>query len=233
MRLDKCLADAGIGTRSEVKKIIQKKQIQVNEVVVTDPGLHVTEQDQILFQGNSIFHSKNRYYMFHKPAGCVSATEDHEKTVLDYFENKKHLFPVGRLDKDTEGLLFITDDGAFCHALMSPKKHVPKTYYFVAKGQLVKDAKEQISQGIDIGDETKTLPGELEILSATDEKVIGKLTIYEGRYHQVKRMISKLGATVIYLKRMSIGTILLDEALALGEYRELTDEERKQLLAET
>lgn len=230
MRLDKMLADAGIGTRSEVKKIISKKQVLVNDKIITNSGFSVTETDKVVCSGREIQIQKNRYYMFHKPAGCVSATTDRDKTVLDYFdENKNRLFPVGRLDKDTEGLLLITDDGAFAHQLMSPKKHVSKTYYFEGTGSLIDGAYEMVKEGFSIGDEDPTLPGELIVESTEGNQVKGRLIIYEGRYHQVKRMMKVLGVTVEYLKRLSIGNLWLDESLAKGEYRMLTEEEMRSL----
>lgn len=233
MRLDKFLADAGIGTRSEVKNAIRKKLVTVNAEVVTDPGMSVTDSDDICYRSEPVGAAKAQYIMMHKPAGCVCATKDAGKTVLDYFPEKdrKKLFPVGRLDKDTEGLLLLTDDGMFAHNLMSPRKHVKKTYYFEAEGVLVADAKEQIAEGIDIGDEKPTASATLEILSEEREaqRVTGHLTISEGRYHQVKRMIAKMGATVTYLKRLSIGSVMLDESLEKGQYRFLTKEEYDRL----
>lgn len=236
MRLDKWLADAGVGTRSEVKNYIRKKQVLVNTLPVTDPGFQVTEQDIVCYQGRQIGQPCNIYYMFHKPAGCVSATEDAGRTVLDYFPEgeRKHLILCGRLDKDTEGFLIVTNDGAFSHRLMSPRHHVDKTYYFEAEGILAEDAGEQALQGIDIGDEKPTLPAQLTVLEADPEKrtVRGTIILQEGRYHQVKRMLLKLGARVTCLKRTAIGGVLLDPSLAKGAYRALTEEEMKQLTGE-
>lgn len=236
MRLDKWLADAGVGTRSEVKNYIRKKQVLVNDLPVTDPGFQVTEQDSICYQGRKIGQMGNVYYMFHKPAGCVSATEDAGRTVLDYFPEaeRKHLILCGRLDKDTEGFLIVTNDGAFSHRLMSPRHHVDKTYYFEAEGILAEAAKEQVMQGIDIGDEKPTLPAQLTVSEADPQKqlVRGTITLQEGRYHQVKRMLLKLGAKVTYLKRTAIGSVLLDPSLAKGAYRALTEDEMKQLTGE-
>lgn len=233
MRLDKFLADAGIGTRSEVKNAIRKKLVTVNAGIVTDPGMAVTDSDEICYRSEPVGATKAKYIMMYKPAGCVCATRDVGKTVLDYFPEKdrKNLFPVGRLDKDTEGLLLLTDDGMFAHNLMSPRKHVNKTYYFEAEGILCPDAVERIAEGIDIGDEKPTTPATLEIITqdVTVRSVTGYLTICEGRYHQVKRMIAKMGATVTYLKRLSIGDVLLDETLEKGQYRSLTQEEYDRL----
>lgn len=236
MRLDKWLADAGVGTRSEVKNYIRKKQVLVNALPVTDPGFQVTEQDSVCYQGRQIGQLGNVYYMFHKPAGCVSATEDAGRTVLDYFPEaeRKHLILCGRLDKDTEGFLIVTNDGAFSHWLMSPRHHVDKTYYFEAEGILAEDAEKQVMQGIDIGDEKPTLPAQLTVSEADQEKqtVRGTIILQEGRYHQVKRMLLKLGARVTYLKRTAIGDVLLDPSLAKGAYRALTEHEMKQLTGE-
>ena len=233
MRLDKFLADAGIGTRSEVKTAIRKKQVTVNTLVVTDPGVSVSDADTVCYKNTPIGAAKPRYYMMHKPSGCVSATKDNEMTVLDYFpeSERKNLFPVGRLDKDTEGLLLLTDDGMFAHNLTSPRKHVDKTYYFEGEGVLAEDAAKQMAVGIDIGDEKPTKSARLEIeeILSSKHKVTGRLTISEGRYHQVKRMLAKMGVTITYLKRLSIGGVCLDERLEKGQYRELTPEEIKRL----
>ncbi len=233
MRLDKFLADAGFGTRSEVKTAIRKKQVTVNNTIVTDPGLNVSETDEIHFGTKRAEASKPRYYMMNKRADRVCATTDREKTVLDDMAqiDRKNLFPVGRLDKDTEGLLLLTDDGMFAHNLTSPRKHVDKTYYFDGSGILLSDAITRIAEGIDIGDEKPTKPAKLEIICEDKIKqtVSGRLTISEGRYHQVKRMIAKMGVKITYLKRLSIGSVFLDESLAKGQYRELSAEEIERL----
>lgn len=233
MRLDKYLADAGIGTRSEVKTAIRKKLVSVNEQIVTDPGLGISDTDIICYKNEIIGAQKPRYIMMHKPSGCVCATKDREKTVLDYFpvKEQKNLFPVGRLDKDTEGLLLLTDDGMFAHNLTSPRKHVEKIYYFEGKGILDPDAEAKIREGIDIGDDKPTLPAALVVLSKDTQMQLctGELTISEGRYHQVKRMLAKMGVTVTYLKRLSIGGVTLDPILKKGAYRLLTAEEFDRL----
>ncbi len=233
MRLDKYLADAGIGTRSEVKTVIKKKLVSVNDQIITDPGITISDSDIICYKNEVIGAQKPRYIMMHKPSGCVCATKDREKTVLDYFPAKeqKNLFPVGRLDKDTEGLLFLTDDGMFAHNLTSPRKHVDKTYYFEGEGILDSDAEAKIKDGIDIGDDKPTLPATLVVLSKDIQKhfYTGELTISEGRYHQVKRMLAKMGVTVTYLKRLSIGGVVLDSELEKGAYRLLTEEEFNKL----
>ena len=186
VRLDKFLADAGAGTRSEVKKFIQKGKVQVNGVPAKKSEIKVSEEDEVVLDGNRISQAPEFvYYLLHKPAGYVSATEDkRDKTVMELVaSDRKDLFPVGRLDKDTEGLLLITDDGALAHELLSPKKHVDKTYYARIDGKVVAEDQEAFLQGVDIGDETKTLPAKLEILEGADVSEI-LLTIHEGRFHQ-------------------------------------------------
>ena len=239
VRLDKFLADAGAGTRSEVKKYIQKGQVQVNGKSVKKPELKVTKEDQVVMNGQEIHAAPEYvYYLFNKPAGCVSATEDsRDKTVLDYIEEKdrrKGLFPVGRLDKDTEGFLLITDDGPLAHELLSPKKHVDKTYYAKVSGKVTEEDRQAFAEGLDIGDDKPTLPAELTILETT-EKEPGifesriRITICEGRFHQIKRMFEKIGKTVVYLKRLSMGSLELDPALPKGSARLLTQEEKAAL----
>ena len=239
VRLDKFLADAGAGTRSEVKKYIQKGQVEVNGKSVKKPELKVTKEDQVVMNGQEIHAaSEYVYYLFNKPAGCVSATEDsRDKTVLDYIEEKdrrKGLFPVGRLDKDTEGFLLITDDGPLAHELLSPKKHVDKTYYAKVSGKVTEEDRQAFAEGLDIGDDKPTLPAELTILETT-EKEPGifesriRITICEGRFHQIKRMFEKVGKTVVYLKRLSMGSLELDPALPKGSARLLTQEEKAAL----
>ena len=233
VRLDKFLADAGAGTRSEVKKYIQKGQVQVNGKSVKKPELKVTEEDQVVMNGQEIHAAPEYvYYLFNKPAGCVSATEDsRDKTVLDYIEEKdrrKGLFPVGRLDKDTEGFLLITDDGPLAHELLSPKKHVDKIYYAKIQGKVDESDVKAFADGVDIGDDTPAKSADLRILKSGEESEI-ELTITEGRFHQVKRMFHAVGKEVVYLKRLSMGSLILDKTLAKGEYRSLTEEEIRKL----
>lgn len=242
VRLDKFLADAGIGTRSEVKKYIQKGQVQVNGKPVKKPELKVMEEDTVIFGGEEVKAAPEYvYYLFNKPAGCVSATEDlREKTVLDYIEEKdrrKGLFPAGRLDKDTEGFLLITDDGPLAHELLSPKKHVDKTYYAKVSGKVTEEDAVRLAQGVDIGEKDLTRPARLEILStweADTESGRGweseiRLTIHEGKFHQVKRMMEALGKKVTYLKRLSMGPLALPSDLPAGKYRPLTEKELELL----
>ena len=233
MRLDKYLCETGFGTRSQVKDLLKKGQVMVNGEVVKKPELKINETtDQILCQGEKASYQKNIYLMLHKPAGVVSATEDNrEKTVLDLVrpeDRKNGLFPVGRLDKDTEGLLFLTDDGELAHRLLSPKKHVDKTYYAKIDGQVTEEHVKQFREGLDIGDEKKTLPAVLTILLSGPVSEI-EVTIHEGRFHQIKRMFEAVGCKVTYLKRLSMGSLVLDETLPPEEYRPLTEAELEGL----
>lgn len=233
MRLDKYLCETGFGTRSQVKDLLKKGQVMVNGEVVKKPELKINETtDQILCQGKKASYQKNIYLMLHKPAGVVSATEDNrEKTVLDLVrpeDRKNSLFPVGRLDKDTEGLLLLTDDGELAHRLLSPKKHVDKTYYAKIDGQVTEEHVKQFREGLDIGDEKKTLPAVLTILLSGPVSEI-EVTIHEGRFHQIKRMFEAVGCKVTYLKRLSMGSLVLDETLPPEEYRPLTEAELEGL----
>ena len=233
MRLDKYLCETGFGTRSQVKDLLKKGQVMVNGEVVKKPELKINETtDQILCQGKKASYQKNIYLMLHKPAGVVSATEDNrEKTVLDLVrpeDRKNGLFPVERLDKDTEGLLLLTDDGELAHRLLSPKKHVDKTYYAKIDGQVTEEHVKQFREGLDIGDEKKTLPAVLTILLSGPVSEI-EVTIHEGRFHQIKRMFEAVGCKVTYLKRLSMGSLVLDETLPPEEYRPLTEAELEGL----
>lgn len=227
VRLDKYLADAGVGTRSEVKKYIQKGRVQINGESIRKPEQKVDpEKDEVVFDGEPVGAAPEFvYYLLNKPAGYITATEDFkDHTVMELVPGKrKGLFPVGRLDKDTEGLLLITDDGVLGHQLLSPKKHVWKTYYAKVEGILAENAEELVEQGLDIGDEKLTLPARLERLSEDRENGMTEilLTIHEGRFHQVKRMTEVLGGQVVYLKRLSMGKLKLPEDLAPGAYLEL------------
>ena len=225
IRLDKYLADMGLGTRSEVKADIKKGKININGIVVKDANLKIdTEKDEVLYQGNPIVYEEFEYYMLNKPAGVVSATSDpKDKTVIDLItsKKKKDLFPVGRLDKDTEGLLIICNDGELCHNLLSPKKHVDKTYYVCLDNPLSKEAELEVCSGVFIEKDVKSMPATLERISG--DKVY--LTIQEGKFHQVKKMFHAVGLEVIYLKRMSMGGLELDKNLKEGEFRPLTLDE--------
>lgn len=233
MRLDKFLTEHNIGSRSEVKKLIKSGHVTVNDVMIKANETKISDEDLIAVDGSLISHKKFYYYMFHKPAGCVSACQDDlNPTVMDYFkgcDRIKELFPVGRLDKDTEGLLLITNDGDFSHKLTSPKKYVYKKYYFQSDSPLSADATKRMQEGIALKDGMICKPAFLELADANS----GTLSISEGAYHQIKRMVAACGGHVTYLKRLSIGNLLLDPALKKGMYRELTEEEKCQAICQS
>ena len=262
MRLDKYLALASVGTRKAVREIVREGKVLVNEVLILEPAFEIDpEQDKIEVQNRMIEKTQKIYYMFHKPAGCVTARTDHkDKTVLEYFHSvqTEGLFPIGRLDKDTEGLLLLTNDGDFNHELMKPEHQIEKTYLFWATGTLSMEEQNSIEEGILLKGEMKpTQRAKLSIektgffkeyqkellplledtkFEKTDKLVRanrpvlkGMLTITEGRKHQVKRMLQAQGCQVIYLKRISIGRLRLDETLARGSFRNLTQEEIENL----
>lgn len=229
IRLDKFLSERNIGTRSQVKELLKKGQICVNKAVIKDGAYKLDENaDRVTYQGKELPASRYRYYLLNKPAGVVTATRDSlSETVMDLLqvEGKAELFPVGRLDKDTEGLLLITNDGELAHKLLSPKKHVAKTYFVKLKEELTKEAEDGLTEGLHIGDEKKTLPAKVERVSSHEML----LTITEGRFHQVKRMAEAVQNEVLYLKRLRMGALRLDEALKPGEYRALTEQEIEKL----
>ena len=229
MRIDKFLANSGIGTRKEVKELLKKKRIKVNDEVVTEAKIHIDEDNDIVtFDGERIEYKEYLYIMLNKPQDVISATDDERhRTVLDLLEEpltKVGLFPVGRLDKDTEGLLVLTNDGKMAHELLSPKKHVPKRYYVELKKPLSKEDAVILENGVELETFT-TKPAKVEFI--TEDKVY--IIISEGKYHQVKRMFKCVGNRVLFLKRTGMGNLGLDENLAPGEYRELTSDELEQL----
>ena len=228
LRLDKYLADMGIGARSEIKTWIRKGRVTLNGEICTKPECKVnTSSDEVLFDEAKVGYVDYCYIMLHKPVGVVSATQDNvSETVLDLITDKqrKDLFPVGRLDKDTEGLLLITNDGELAHRLLSPKKHVDKVYYAKVAGRVSEEDVRAFEEGVDIGEESNTLPAKLRILETADISEI-ELTIQEGKFHQVKRMFEAVGKEVLYLKRLSMGSLVLDPELKPGEYRDLTEAE--------
>lgn len=232
IRLDKYLADMGCGTRSQVKREIAGGSVMVNGAPARRPEDKIdTEKDSVVFRGSPLGYTEYEYFMLNKPAGVVSATEDRtERTVLDLIDarQRKDLFPVGRLDKDTEGLLLVTNDGRMAHRLLSPKKHVDKVYYAKVAGRITEEHVRLFAEGVDIGDEKPTLPAELTVLSSGEISEI-ELVIREGRFHQVKRMFQAAGGEVIYLKRLRMGSLVLDRELQPGEYRKLTEEEVRAL----
>ncbi len=260
-RLDKYLADMKAGSRSEVKVMIRKGRVSVNGVIVCDAGYKVLKNDAVLLDGKSFEYTSVEYIMLNKPAGILSATKDKkQKTVLDLVcdARRKDLFPVGRLDRDTEGLLLLTNDGALAHGLLSPKKHVDKVYFARVYGKVTECEVLKFQQGLllkqdlfsESGKEFFSLPAKMEILGFQADTLKEdidltenehkfnrpdrgisevRLTIQEGKFHQVKRMFEAVGMKVLYLKRLSMGNLLLDETLAPGEYRSLTEAEIKAL----
>lgn len=281
IRLDKYLADAGKGTRSGVKKLIAAGRVSVNGVPVKDSGFKVQESDPVCIDGRPVRYAAYEYYLLNKPQGVISAVKDEAHgavCVTDLIEDKlrKDLFPVGRLDRDTEGLLLITNDGDLCHRLLSPKNHVDKTYYAELDGPLTAEMIRRLETGVDIGDETPTRPCRIELsdsgeyagkspserggtsdlpvpkgdrrppaaAACVQEPPAGtscrrtppaaafcRITIHEGRYHQIRRMFETQGLTVTFLKRLTMGPLILDDALAPGQYRRLTEEELTALKA--
>jgi 16S rRNA pseudouridine516 synthase len=257
MRLDKYLAEAAVGTRKHVRNYVKEGKVTVNGLTVFEPAIEIDEnKDLVRHLGAVVTHTGKCYFMFYKPGGCVTARRDQDnRTVLDYFNPELHkgLFPVGRLDKDTEGFLLLTNDGEFSHGLMHPTQHVEKTYFFWAFGSLDKKALEDLKAGVRIGDDEEPakaikievkeqgfyqdLKANMNFVSSKEIRinpygqpvVSGYLTISEGRKHQVKRMLKAVGCYVAYLKRVSIGGVFLDDNLEKGQYRELTKEEIRSL----
>lgn len=230
-RIDKFLSNAQIASRSEVKKYIKAGKIRVNGEIIKKPEEKIDpEKDVVEFDDKVVNRKTETFILLNKPAGVVTATTDRfDKTVMDLLQvpGKEKLFPVGRLDKDTEGLLIITDDGDTAHRLLSPKHHVPKTYYAKISGIVTENDCAAFQEGLDIGDEKKTLPARLKILFVDEQTQSSEIevTVCEGRFHQVKRMFQAVGKNVVYLKRISMGTLQLGTDLVSGEYRELTKEE--------
>lgn len=233
MRLDKFLCDMQIGTRSQVKDCIKKGNVSVNGVIIKNPDYKLDENtDNVSYMGKNVTYQSLYYYMLHKPMNVVTATKDSDnKTVMDLLPDAcgKNLFPVGRLDKDTEGLLLITNDGELAHNLLSPIKHVEKTYYAECSGKIDTAMIHMLETGVDIGDEEPTSPAKVRLISQSDCTYTIELTIMEGRFHQVKRMIQAVGGSVTYLKRLSMGSLSLDSDLPKGAYRPLTENEITRL----
>lgn len=309
MRLDKFLADMGVGSRSDLKKAIRKSLVTVNGAVEKDPGAQVSAEDRICFDGAEIRYAEQQYYMLHKPAGVLSASEDRRQTtVVDLIRDaastdasaanasvadhhaagghddgsiarstedalvRKDLFPVGRLDKDTEGLLIITNDGPLAHQLLVPKHHIDKTYYAIVTGTITEDDQRAFTRSIRYDEKLTALPATLRVLStgktvaalrselgfaATSERLLRtrlagpafigaeepaditedtlvsevEITIQEGKFHQIKKMVKALpgGKEILYLRRITMGALRLDPALAPGEFRKLSEDEIKIL----
>ncbi len=233
MRLDKALANQGFGSRKVVKKFIRKGLVAVNDETVKDGSMKVNpEIDQITVNGQLLKYRKYIYLMLNKPIGVVSATRDPvEKVVIDLLDpeyQKFSLFPAGRLDKDTEGLILLTNDGDLSHRLLSPKNEVEKVYEAKIRGQVTEDDVEQFQNGIELKDGYVTKSANLEILNSSHLSHV-KITIKEGKYHQIRRMFAALGKKVVELKRLQLGPLKLDPLLKQGEYRELTENEIMQL----
>ncbi|MGM7682186.1 pseudouridine synthase [Cytobacillus sp. Hm23] len=229
MRIDKLLANVGYGSRKEVKKLLKSGAVKVDGVIIKDAKTHINpNEQQVSLLGEIVEYKEFIYLMMNKPQGIISATEDERhETVIDLLEFEDVIyepFPVGRLDKDTEGLLLITNDGKLAHQLLSPKKHIPKTYYAIINMEVTEEDITAFKNGVQLDDGYITKPGHLTIIRSGIRSEI-ELTITEGKFHQVKRMFEAVGKKVTYLKRLKMGSLKLDESLELGEYRELTDEE--------
>ena len=236
MRLDKYLVACAVGSRTEVKNFLKAGRVTVNGKKEKSAKLQVNEDtDEICFDGQKLDYEEFVYYMMNKPQGVISATEDPKhKTVLDLLDDlarSKEVFPVGRLDIDTHGLLLLTNDGKLAHALLSPKRHVDKTYLAQVKGIMTQEDVEKFAQGIPLKDFT-CQPARLELVTIDTEKNQSQIlvTIAEGKFHQVKRMVAYCGKEVVDLQRLTMGTLTLDENLKRGEWRRLTKEELEGLL---
>lgn len=238
IRLDKYLADMKTGTRSQVKEYIRKKRVRVDGNIICTPEFKLEPAAHtVTFDGQPVCYVSMEYYMLNKPAGVLSAVHDrHDTTVVDLIDAaRKDLFPVGRLDKDTEGLLLVTNDGALAHDLLAPGKHVDKTYYAVVAGMVDENTIQAFSAGLYVDDSLTAMPAKLEICRRPEKTQEGVLcsfvyiTIQEGKFHQIKRMFAAAGKEVRYLKRLSMGPLALDEQLAPGAYRPLTSTEIEHL----
>ncbi|MBP3880869.1 MAG: rRNA pseudouridine synthase [Lachnospiraceae bacterium] len=231
MRLDKYLSEMGAGTRSELKKAVRAGRVTVNGVKARDASMHVEEGDEIFMDGERVAYEQFVYYLMNKPAGVISATEDtRDRTVLDLLEGqqRKGLFPVGRLDRDTEGLLLITNNGELAHRLLSPKKHVDKVYFARLDAPVGETERRLFAEGLRVDETFTAMPAGLEILDPGNEV---KVTIREGKFHQIKRMFEAVGREVLYLKRLSMGPLALDGSLPPGAYRRLTEEEESAIIS--
>lgn len=235
MRIDKLLSNMGYGSRKDVKILLKQGAVRVDEQPVKDAKRHVDPNtEQVTVFGETVDYRPYVYLMLNKPEGVISATEDNvESTVIDLIDPSYahyELFPVGRLDKDTTGLLLITNDGAFNHALMSPRKHVDKVYIAEVDGEMTVEDVRQFAEGVELEDGYTTKPARLEILSRNGRRTTIRLTLSEGKYHQVKRMVAAVGKHVERLERVQIGPLELDANLERGDYRELTEEEVRLLM---
>jgi 16S rRNA pseudouridine516 synthase len=228
MRLDKYLSEMGAGTRSELKKAVRAGRVTVNGVKVKDAAMHVEKDDVICMDGERVAYEQFVYYLMNKPAGVISATEDtRDRTVLDLLDGqqRKGLFPVGRLDRDTEGLLLITNDGPLAHALLSPSRHVEKEYFVRLRGPIGTQYADRLKAGIVISGGYRCMPADMKQLSDDTCTVI----LREGKFHEIKRMFEALGNQVEYLQRLRMKNLVLDESLEPGDYRPLSEEEIEDL----
>ena len=228
IRLDKFLSDAGIASRREAKDLVKACRIRVDNSIASSSDMKLDpDVSTVYIDGEAVDYKKNRYIMMNKPNGVLSATEDAgQKTVIDLLPDslkKQGMFPVGRLDKDTTGLLLLTNDGSFSHSIITPKKHVAKVYRAAVTGILDESDIRAFEEGIVLADGTEYMPAKLEI----ERPSVGLATVYEGKYHQVKRMFASRGKHVTALHRISIGSLVLDPALKSGEFRELSEDEKK------
>ncbi|MBL4933345.1 MULTISPECIES: pseudouridine synthase [Clostridium] len=229
-RLDKILSNLGYGSRKEIKAIIKKGLVKIDGEIAKDNSLQVDpEKSQIIINGEEIIYKKYIYLMMNKPAGVVSATFDkYDETIIDLLYPEDAIFepfPVGRLDKDTVGLLLLTNDGELNHKLISPKYHVDKIYYAKINKEVNEKDVEAFEKGITLDDGYKCMSAKLQVLSSNNEGSEVYVTLQEGKYHQVKRMFESVDKKVVYLKRIEFGGLSLDETLEEGEYRELSEEE--------
>lgn len=228
MRLDKFLSDCKVESRKNLKKIIKQGAVSVNGICEKDPGKNISPSDTVTVYDQVIEYEKYIYLMMNKPQGYISATDDpRQRTVLELLDEEYllyELFPAGRLDIDTEGFLLLTNDGKFAHDILSPKKHVPKTYFATVKGQIGQKEISAFNEGMDLGDFVSK-PATLEIISYDGKNTDVYVTISEGKFHQIKRMFEKVDSGVLYLKRISMGGLILDDSLSPGEVKKLTQEE--------
>lgn len=227
-RLDKAFSSCKLYSRTEIAKIIKQKRVSVNGKIINDPSFKVDAQkDEILLDGKAVEFSKFVYIMLNKPSGVVSSTDDgRDKTIIDILPEsfkRQGLFPVGRLDKDTVGLVILTDDGVSAHKRLSPKTHAEKVYYFEVAEEVTSEVALEIESGVLLKDGYKTLPCKIKLLSKTS----GEITLVEGKYHEIKRIFGAKGNKITYLKRISFGGIELDKTLPEGSCRYLTKEEKE------
>nr|WP_073048196.1 pseudouridine synthase [Dethiosulfatibacter aminovorans] len=233
MRLDKLLSNMGYGSRREIKSLVKSGHVEIDGKTIEDPSSKVdTDESKVFVRGEHVEYRKYTYIMLNKPAGIVSSTDSRDTNVIDILDGKLKnisLFPAGRLDKDTEGFVLLTNDGKMAHNILSPKKHVEKEYYVELDGELSENGRISIENGITLEDGSQCLDCRIEMISNEMKLCKLKIFIREGKYHQIKRMFEMTGRKVTYLKRLSIGDIRLDSNLEKGEYRELSSDELDKL----